>query len=194
MKIIGPATEDEMILAFVQAEYQSPVHRHKYEALGLNAAYTWEELMMHADLKDQTQNALRKHLLTNTRGYEKRSHLFAGFPDDVTWERVALSPDEIATLKHLNDDGVVARAPLTRRVGESAANFGKVYHHEGMAKITTDIKKGVKYPELIVVEVGSDLVLLEGNTRATAYRVSGDKEYKNCLLGRSPNMKQWAFA
>lgn len=192
MKVIGPSNKDEMVLAFVRAESASPVHRHKYEKLLADGSFSLEELVNNPDLRNKEQNMLRRHLLTATRGYESRTFLFTHFPYDVKWERALLNPEEIARLRYLNDKSWVDRSRGTRRVADGAANV--LPKHDGVEDIATGIRGGRRYAELILVEVGGSYVVLEGNTRATAYVRSGYQEDVECLIGRSPTMSAWGFA
>src|SRR5438128_4998277 len=92
-----PATEDEMILAFLRAEIDS--HRFGYRArLGVLA----QPLIDNANLGDARANAMRKALLRDTRGYGVNSALFTGFPGNVTWRRFRLDPEDVRALRYAN--------------------------------------------------------------------------------------------
>ena len=95
MLLIGPATEHEMVLAFLKAEIDSPryeqVYRQKSSALGFSRT----QLIESADLHNDRQNMERIKLLGEVRGYGANSYLFPGFPNDVSWQRVRLSNQKL---------------------------------------------------------------------------------------------------
>ena len=79
---LGPATENDMVLAFVRAEIDSPRfggrYHHCLAMLGSDC-----RLIDNADVMDAQQNAVRQKLLGCTRGYGKNTALFSDFPFKV---------------------------------------------------------------------------------------------------------------
>ena len=68
----GPATEEEMILAFLQAELPSPrfgkIYGECLRRVGLGP-----EIITNPDLNNAMDNLVRKTLLTTVRGYGTRT-------------------------------------------------------------------------------------------------------------------------
>jgi hypothetical protein len=84
----GPATENDMVVAFLRAEIDSSRYDDHIKT-PLAQGGSERRLIDEPNLADPAENALRKQLLT-FRGYEARTALFAGFPADATWRRVTL--------------------------------------------------------------------------------------------------------
>src|SRR2546425_34638 len=115
---LGPVTEDEMVLAFVRGEIDSPLYGFR-AGLGPHAG----RIVDHADLADAEGNTARKEVLRQGRGYPDRL-LFQGLPRNVTWRRFRLDPNEVADLRYANHPAWVALSGGTRRVRDGAANVG----------------------------------------------------------------------
>lgn len=79
MQELGPATEHEMVLAFLQAEVDSPRWTHLYAAM-LQQLGATRDLVDHADLTRDEENLRRIQLLAGVRGYRMNAALFRGFP------------------------------------------------------------------------------------------------------------------
>jgi hypothetical protein len=77
----------------------------------------------------------------------------------------------------------MARARLRSALATTVATGGDVMQA---------IEGGVSMQELIVVEDADWLVVLEGNTRATAYVKALTTSF-SALVGSSPTMYQWKF-
>jgi hypothetical protein len=102
MQELGPATDDEMVLAFLRAEIDSPRFR---DARGVlrdkmrQAGYDPRFLIDNGDACDPQANAHRRAIL---KQWTDPKRVFAGMPPDVTWRRVRLQPDEIGGLEYCN--------------------------------------------------------------------------------------------
>jgi hypothetical protein len=113
VKLLEPATEDEMVLAFLQAEIANIPE--------------WARCIIdEPDLEDESQNERRRCLLSS-RGYGWGMFLFQAFPADVVWHRAALIVSELGAAKYL------AREPTwntfsggTRLVADGASKVGKL--------------------------------------------------------------------
>src|SRR5262245_54609974 len=79
---LGPSSEAAMVLAFLQAERESP--RFSWAIDGDSSG-----LLDGANLDDPEENAARARML-GYRGFQQRDFLFRGFPADVQWRRVEL--------------------------------------------------------------------------------------------------------
>src|SRR5436189_6456773 len=85
----GPATENDMIAAFLRAEIDSSRYGRFIEPVLAEVGLD-RRIIDQPDLVDEAQNRLRKRLLA-FRGYPQE-FLFRGFPLDATWRRVGLEP------------------------------------------------------------------------------------------------------
>jgi hypothetical protein len=124
------------------------------------------------------------------RQWRDRTRLFDGFPDDVAWERVALSREEVLSILYINWDWWLTVSRGTRLATIAADVQGR---DEGDRVIAA---AAATNPELITVTnpERSKLVLLEGHVRLTAYAA-----YPECLpdeleafLGTSPRIAEWS--
>src|SRR5437588_4675892 len=99
---IGPATENEMVLAFVQAEIDSARFGPIYTGILSNSGINRESLIDRADLNSAKDNWMRKELLKRVRGYGNDSLLFRGFPNSVQWRRVGLEAADWEMVTYAN--------------------------------------------------------------------------------------------
>jgi hypothetical protein len=197
---LGPATEHDMVLAFLRAEVDSSRFGGFYRAsldklrnFGLGP----EVLLDSPDLGSTLQNAFRKHILAGVRGYGVNQLLFRGFPADVTWRRITLKPTDFDILKYAKWPAWVKLSGGTRSVLDGARNVHTIDLGDGMNNlildVASDVRAGKKYPELICVDGSKDdLILIEGHTRATAYALAQLPDEAECIVGSSPKMSEWA--
>jgi hypothetical protein len=196
---LGPATEDEMVLAFLRAEVDSsrfggryPSHFAHFGHFGFDRRV----LIDTADLRSDQQNAIRWWILAAERGYGIGFDVFTGFPYDVGWRRVALQPTDFRRLRYMKHDNWIKLSGGTRRVLDGAANINVVVlpndTNNLIRAIAAQVKAGKKYAELIGV-AGEDgnVILVEGHVRATAYALVQMPEQVDCVIGSSPGMRDW---
>jgi hypothetical protein len=124
------------------------------------------------------------------RTWREREGLFAGFPGDVRWERVALTRDEVLSILYINWDWWLTVSRGTRLATVAAEVQGRDDGDRAIARAATT------NPELIVVTdpARSKLVLLEGHVRLTAYGAFPEHlpEELEAYLGTSPTMDRWS--
>jgi hypothetical protein len=191
-----------MVRAFLRAEIDSPRFqdgqglrlRDQIRQVGLDP----RSLIDTADLGDTRANALRREILRQWRGYCDAKSMFAGMPDDVTWRRVRLQPDEIGSLLYCNHPTWIALAVSGRSVADGAANINKVVAPDNVnahiTQVADRVRRGEKFPELILVQtLDGQLILLEGHTRATAYLIAPIRGPIDAFVGSSLQIGQWAF-
>jgi hypothetical protein len=199
LKLLRPATEDEMVLAFLRAEIDSERYRQHYPHGG-DVAEVAHRLIEHPDLNDPLENGMRRGLL-RYRGYGLGQFLFAGLPDDLTWQRVELTLDELEQTKYADYPTWIELSGNTRRIGDGARNVGKLSPNEDPTEhvlgIAAALEQGRPFPELIFVSLPNgqpgDLILFEGHSRATAYAYAGKPDRLEALVGVSPNLARWRW-
>lgn len=124
------------------------------------------------------------------RTWRGRVGLFAGFPDDVRWERVALTRDEVLAILYINWDWWLTVSNGTRLATVAAEVQGR---DEGDRTTAAAVATN---PELIVVTdpERSKLVLLEGHVRLTAYAAFPEylPDELEIYLGVSPRIAEWS--
>jgi len=190
-----------MVALFLRTELPAARFRDKLQAL-LEREGLPERVITDPDLDDDAENQARLRLLTQHREYGTRAGLFDGFPDDVRWEWMAITPAELATVRYVDYDYWVELSGGTRlpvdaaaRIRAGVAPFGVSSDWAlGMAQAFAD---GARFPPLILVTTGpsGDLVVLEGHVRLTAYMLRPDRlpPELEVLVGSSPDMAAWAL-
>lgn len=167
----------------------------------LDGAGAGRALVEAPNVADAAANALRRRLLAETRGYGSGEGLFAGFPDDVSWDVVALRPEELAAVRYIDYDywvelsgGTRAPADAARRIVAGIDVFGvssRGFLDAAAAYVPADAT------ELIVVTAGAGhpVVVLEGHVRLTVYalRPALVPSELQVLLGTSAGITAWAL-
>jgi hypothetical protein len=196
----GAATEDEMVLAFLQAEIRSSrygdIIQRALAQLGLKTG-----LIENPNLTDAVENAKRRWVL-GYRGYPRREGLFTRFPLDVEWRRVDLEPTDLQVIRYIKD--TVTATPNwtnlsngTRLVCEGARSVRQHSSNplfQQIIAIAERIRDGARFPPLIAAQHDkSNLVLIEGHSRATAYVLESYGGTVEAFVGSSHSMKDWPF-
>lgn len=185
-----------MILAFLQAELQSPRFQSYYPMV---QGYDRERLVfVEPRLDDPVENDLRKQLLAAVRGFGASTLLFPGFPTEVRWLRVAYTVEEVGAMKYANWPTWNTLTGGSRLVRDGAANVATVSTDEdtrgNVEGVQRAVASGQVLAELILAAKREDEipVVIEGHTRATAYvrELTSDVEIE-AILGVSDRMAHW---
>ena len=193
---VGEASENDMILAFLRAEIDSPRHgdvcRDWMKSLEIDRSMC----IGNPDLNSEADNSARMDLLGRLRGYGADMFLFEGFPADTRWRRVKLEPPEHARLKYAKEEIWPGFSDGTRSVVRCAEKMERNELPNDPAKhlraVQENLETGETVPEIIAVEgQGEDLILVEGFVRATAYVASRVKHGIDMFLGSSRTMDRW---
>jgi len=188
-----------MIALFLRTELASDRWRDALRKL-LDRAGLPESVIAEPDLDDPAEIRARRQLLTGHRGYDTRTDHFPGFPDNVRWEWMGITPAELAAVRYIEYDYWVELSGGTRLPGDAAARiragvtvFGVSSDRPlSMARAVAD---GARFPPLILVTTGSsgDLVALEGHLRLTAFMLCRGRlpPELEVLVGSSPAMAAW---
>src|SRR5215471_2846413 len=200
MRRLRPSSEAEMVALFLRTELPAARFRDKLQAL-LEREGLSERVITDPDLDDDAENQARLRLLTQHREYGTRAGLFDGFPDDVRWQWMVITPAELARVRYVDYDywvelsgGSRLAADAAPRIRAGVAPFGVSSDWAlGMAQAVAD---GARFPPLILVTTGpsADLVVLEGHARLTAYMLCPDQlpPELEVLVGSSPDMAKLA--
>ena len=201
MRRLRPSSEPEMVALFLRTELPAARSRDDLRAL-LEQARLSEPVITNPDLHDDAENQARLRLLTRHRGYGTRTELFDGFPYDVRWQWMAITPAELARVRYIDYDYWVELSGGTRlavdaapRIRAGVAPFGVPSDWAlGMAQA---VAGGARFPPLILVTSGpgGDLVVLEGHARLTAFMLARDRlpPEPEVLVGSSPAMTRWGL-
>ena len=196
MRWLRPGSEAEMVALFLRTELPAARFRDTLRALLARHGLP-ESVITDPDLDNDAQNQARLRLLTAHREYGTRTGLFEGFPDDVSWQWMALTPAELATVRYIDYDywvelsgGTRLAADAAPRIRAGAAPFG--VPSDWALGMADEVARGARFPPLILVTTGpgGDLVVLEGHARLTAYMLARDRlpPELEVLVGSSPGM------
>jgi len=201
---LGAATEDQVILAWLQAEIESPEFQAYVVGNPPNPANL--SLALKAarspDLHDQTQNDLRRQIITSTYGFGTGAGSFEGLGQDLRWRRVHLTTDEVAQMLYMRRSGPwQLLSPVTRKVAEGATNVGHVFTGDGTNMVVLSLASGLchsdkKVPEIIALRrADGALVILEGHARATAIVLEAHRFPKGvqAYVGEGASVANWPY-
>jgi hypothetical protein len=201
MRLLRPSSEAEMVALFLRTELPAARSRDDLRAL-LERTGLSERVITDPDLDDDAENRARMRLLTLHRGSGTRTELFDGFPYDVRWQWMAITPAELAGVRYIDYDywvelsgGSRLAAGAAPRIRAGVAPFGVPSDWAlGMAGAVAD---GARFPPLILVTTGpgGGLVVLEGHARLTAFMLAPDRlpPELEILVGSSPAMTRWGL-
>ena len=119
MRRLRPSSEAEMVALFLRTELPAARFRENLQAL-LERAGLPECIITDPDLDDDAENQLRLRLLTQHREYGTRTGLFDGFPNDVRWQWMAITPAELARVGYIDYDYWVELSGGTRLAVDAA--------------------------------------------------------------------------
>jgi hypothetical protein len=206
MDDLGVASDDQVILAWLQAEIESPPFQeyligdppkptHLARALALARS---------PDLQNPEQNAERRRIIASAHGFGLGTLIFAGLSDDITWRRFRVSVSEVAGMLYSNRSAAwTTLAPATRKVAEGASNATRIFAGDDtnmhILALASTICHGDPEPvlaELICLRLpDGNISVVEGHARATAivveaHRLAGGVE---AYIGDSPSINNWAY-
>jgi hypothetical protein len=197
MRVIAPTTEDAMVLAFLRAEIDSS----RFAGLAALADLGLDRTLVdQADVSDPEANLRRRQVLLTWRGARRgaAAGVFSGFPDDVAWSWVALTPEELADVLYIHWDYWLDVSGGTRRPGDAIARMRAQWDVPGddVHEIADALARGSLPPEIIVVGLppARGLVVLEGHVRLSGLLLRPERlpSEVRVLLGTSLRIAEWA--
>jgi hypothetical protein len=159
-------------------------------------------VLTNGNLSNSEENEQRRRLLGEFRGYQEDREQFAGFPDDVAWQRVLLSPSELLDVLYIDYSYWTALTNGTRRPTDAAQFirrgglvFGRMPTGHFL-EFADALRDGATWEPLICVRAGdeSPIVVLEGHARLTGLALAPDclPPENPVLLGTSPTITNWS--
>jgi hypothetical protein len=197
MRLLHPASEDEMVACFLRGELASERWGAGVRA-ALAATGYGERLLTDADLADQDENAARRAALAATRGFGENRDVFEDFPPGVRWEWAMLTGEDLAAVRYIEysywnelSGGSRLASDAARRIEAGATVFD--VPNDRFEEAAAALSRGETFPPLILAgESPHDLVCLEGNLRLTAFALASFPAEVECLLGTGPGLARWA--
>lgn len=200
----GAATDDQVILAWLQAEIESLDFQQYLVGDPPNPAFlsTALKAARSPDLKDAQQNELRRGIIARTHGFGMGAGSFQGLANDISWRRVRLTTEEVAEMLYANHGGPWSiLAPVTRKVAEGATSVGHVFTGDQTNMVVLSLASAVchsekKLPEIIALRrQDGHLVIMEGHARATAIALEAHRFEHGvyAYVGGGPSVASWAY-
>jgi hypothetical protein len=206
MKDLGQVPDDQVILAWLRAEIESPPFQSyligdppkpSHLARGL-------ALARNPDLDSAAENAERRRIIESAHGFGRGALIFAGLADDIVWRRFRAPITDVAEMLYSNRNATwTTLAPATRKVAEGASNAPRVFsgddtnmHILSLARIICHADPEPTLSELICLRLpGGEISLLEGHTRATAMVMEGHRLQNgvDAYIGDTPSIGNWAY-
>ena len=205
MDDLGSATENQVILAWLQAEIESVAFQQYLAGEPPNPVYLAQALRAarSPNLRDADQNELRRKIVVKTHGFGLGLKSFEGLANDIQWRRARVTSHEVGEMLYASGHAAwTALAPATRKVAEGASNVGHVFTGDqtnmlvlALALRIADSNPAPALPEIICLRrPDSQLVIMEGHTRATAIMLEAHRiPQVNVYVGTSPSVSGWAY-
>lgn len=206
MEDFGAVSDDHVILAWLEAEIESPPFQAYLIGDPPKPSHLSHALALarNADLGNAEHNAERRRIIAATHGFGRGALIFAGLEDDISWRRAQVSTAEVAEMLYSNRNATwTTLAPATRTVAEGASNAARVFtgddmnlHILSLARIICHADPAPELSPILCLRTpGGGISLLEGHTRATAIVIEGHKLPLGveAFIGESPSIRSWAY-
>jgi hypothetical protein len=156
MQDLGVVSDDQVILAWLQAEIESidfqqyivgSPPKPAYLSMALKAARS-------PDLRDKEQNALRRRIITKAHGFGRGTGTFQGLDGDISWREFNATIEEVAEMLYARGAGAwAALAPTTGKVAEGATNIGHVFTGDATNMVVLSLASAICHTGKTVPEI-----------------------------------------
>lgn len=199
MNILRSSSEDEMIAEFLKTEYHSERFSEQIKKI-MKDLLLDDGIILSANLNNTGENAARKKLLGEFRGYGLNRELFENFPNEIEWSLCNFLSRDLNTIRYIdysywNELSEGTHLPL--RAAETIRNAVEIYgqSNAGFVKAAEFIKNDGKFPRPIFLTSDFEqFVIVEGHFRMTAYALV-PKHFHNveCFVGKcgSDALEKW---
>lgn len=189
-KVVGAATEDDMVATLLRAELDSPTEADRL-ARALAEGGATPALIRSADTTNEDENRLRREVMDIYRGRER---VFADLPNDLAWIWAELTESEVRDRAFTCSYHFEERYG-TRRVAEIAALLNEL--RPAVPNDVVDRLRAGHTPEppILVAEPRMDrFVVLEGHNRLISYlrEPSAVSFPLQVLVGLSDGISEWS--
>ena len=198
MKIGKQISSDVMVAEFLRAEIDSDRFGDGVKKVLVDKGYS-EELITKS-IYNQEDNEKRRSVLAECRGYCENKNIFENFPDDVRWFEGTINVEDLDSIKYIYWDWWLELTSGTRLIKDAVRNIngGKEVGElevKRFAQILARIKEGkeISRPIIVAKDKDSQMVILEGHARLTAYGLDRTvfPEEMSVIFGFSKNMDKW---
>jgi hypothetical protein len=207
VKILEPATVDEMVAAVLKAEIEAS--RYKQVLRDLMRGLDIRRIVVdQPDTTSRVQNEQRARILRCWRGWDANGALFQGWPDGVEWSWALLEPSDEPHLRYAYAPEWRELSGETCIVAEGASQIGRDdsellswWGHHGTLDAINGIRNAVEagktFAPIVATgpEEGDVIVLVEGHARMTAYLSLGFSQPLKMIYGPASleRLRSWVY-
>ena len=167
--------------------------------VSLKRIVSGEQLLITRTSMMKSRTSVGLPFLASSGDIKETLKFFAGFPNDVRWERVLLKRDELKEIKYIAWDYWLDITDGSRLALDAAKRIVSGMMDEGEAKgfwaVADAVRQGITLPELILVSARKkdDLVVLEGHVRLTGYLLRPENLPPElpAIVGYSEGIRLW---
>lgn len=172
MQYVREASEAEMILAFLQGEWQSRRFMGKLKQ-AMEELSASEEVIVQGDLTSAEENALRREILARHRGYPDEE-MFERFPEISEWHYVRFSESDIDHVNYIDYsywNEISKHTSKPKKAAETIREGTEIY---GVSNAPTweglEYLKENSFPPVILITANDrEYLIIEGHSRMTVY-------------------------
>lgn len=169
MRKIKDSSENEVMLSFLQGEYDSARFGDRLHK-AMKTVGAKPEIILKGDVLNAEENELRREVMKEHRG-SKVTDLFVNFPKIYKWEYVEFTKKDINKIYFINHEYWNKISKNTSKpivAGKNALLHEEYEHYVNGAK---ELDK-IKFPPIIIITCNKrKYLLIEGHSRMTAYGI-----------------------
>lgn len=199
MNILRSSSEDEMIAEFLKTEYHSERFSEQIKKI-MKDLLLDDGIILSANLNNTGENAARKKLLGEFRGYGLNRELFENFPNEIEWSLCNFLSRDLNTIRYIdysywNELSQGTHSPLI--AAQTILKGIEIYNQSnaGFINAAEFIKRGGKFARPILVTFDFEhFVIVEGHLRITAFALASEHfNHIECFVGKcsSDALKKW---
>lgn len=177
MNYLRESSEDEMISEFLKAEYLSERFSEQIKT-EMSILLIDERMVLSADIESVDENARRKKLLSEFRGYGLNQEMFERFPAVTAWNLCSFSSDDLERIRYIDYsywNELSAGTHLPMAAAETIRKGITIYGQDngGFLRAAEYIRSGGTFPRMFFLTSDFDkFVIVEGHLRMTAYALA----------------------
>lgn len=177
MNYLRESSEDEMISEFLRAEYLSERFSEQIKS-EMSQLLIAEHVILEADIESANENAQRKKLLGEFRGYGLNQEMFERFPAVTAWNLCSFSSDDLERIRYIDYsywNELSAGTHLPMAAAETIRKGITIYgqDNDGFLRAAEYIRSGGTFPRMFFLSSDFDkFVIVEGHLRMTAYALA----------------------
>lgn len=171
------SSEDEMISEFLRAEYLSERFSGQIKT-EMSKLLIDERMILSADIESAEENAKRKKLLAEFRGYGLNQEMFERFPAITEWSLCSFTRDDLEKIRYIdysywNELSAGTHMPMTaaETIRKGVSIYGQ--DNSGFLRAAEYIRSGGTFPRMFFLTSDfENYVIVEGHLRMTAYALA----------------------